>query len=191
MVRRFLAVVAILAAVVGPDALAWGASGFSNRTLRGNYVLEAAGLVANTFGSGEITVLGLVTFNGMNGAGATITGNLTFTSSVSPTFFPTQTACEAVIKGGSTYLVEADGKATITVELSTPSTPGSLSSSGTLDFSSIIINPGVARLVLANNLAGSNNSSVSDLVICGVPVQGSTDFIRSLVLIGDVTRQQH
>ena len=62
MVKRLLAMVAVLAAVVRPDALAWGgSSGFTNRTLRGNYILEAAGLIANRLGtSAEITVLGLV-----------------------------------------------------------------------------------------------------------------------------------
>lgn len=180
MVKRLLAMVAVLAAVVRPDALAWGASsGFTNRTLRGNYILEAAGLVANRLGtSAEITVLGLVTFNGVDGAGAAITGSLTFTSSL----LASQQTCDAGIAEGSTYSVDADGTATVTVQLSTPS--GNPTSSGTLDFSSIIINPGVARIVLSNTA-----SSLSGMSICGVP-SASGDQIISLVLIGDVTRQQ-
>jgi len=178
MVKKFLAVTAVLAAVVRPDMPAWGASGFSNRNLRGNYILEAAGLVANKFGSSaEITVLGLVTFNGVNGAGI-ITGNLTFTSSL----LTSQQTCDSGIADGSTYSVNADGTATVTVQLSTPS--GNPTSSGTLEFSSIIINPGVARLVLSNTAA-----SLSGMSICGVP-SASGDQIISLVLIGDVTRQQ-
>lgn len=189
MVKRLLAMVAVLAAVVRPDALAWGASGFSNRTLRGNYILEAAGLIAGRVGSSaEITVLGLVTFNGVNGAGAAITGNLTFTSSLEMTFPSSpstfQQTCSAVIEDGSTYSVNADGIATVTVKLSTPGTPGSPTSSGTLDFTSRIINPGVARIVLSNS-----TSDFMDLVICAES-GANANPIQSLVLIGDVTRQQ-
>jgi hypothetical protein len=177
MVRRFLAALAILAAVVQPGVLAWGASGFSNRTLRGNYVLEVAGLIANQFGTGEVTILGIVNFNGSGG----ITGRLTLTSSLE--FI--QSSCNANVDvqpgSSSSYSMNRDGTGNVNIQLSS-SDP---TSTGVLIFSSIIINPGVARLVLTN----PNSESLSDLTICGVPTN-PLDPIENLVLIGDMTRQQ-